>query len=227
MTHDENFAKRAVEYFAGTRGGMFRALFKGDDTQKKMLTEEAENSPQNVADGHDRLSLLEGGVSDKGLVGGGLVADGIVRHKNILLESGRLLQVGALVYRYEEGDLRFLLITSRGTGRWIIPKGWPMPGRSLAKAALREAYEEAGIRGTLDRTSCGCYDYEKHDMAVGTNNRFTVEVYGVAYTQQKKKWPEQAERSFLWVSKEEAIKKLREKGLKKILKNFHLNCQNT
>jgi len=228
MTDDENFDRNATEYF-GEGGGlhMSHTLFKGDDTQKKMLTEEETDSFPNVMDGHGRISFLEGddASADGGLVGRS--GDGIVQHKHILLETGRLLQVGALVYRHEGSEIQFLLITSRGTGRWIIPKGWPMRGRALARAALREAYEESGIRGKLDGTSCGRYDYEKHDMAAGANNRLTVEVYSVSYTQQKKKWPEKCERSLAWVSKDEAVERVYEKGLKKILKDFHPPVRNT
>ena len=75
--------------------------------------------------------------------------------------------MGALVYRLKNDAVEFLLITSRGTGRWIIPKGWPMPGRTLAQAALREAYEEAGIRGIVETSSIGSYQYYKCDMPAG------------------------------------------------------------
>jgi len=146
--------------------------------------------------------------------------DAIVQQKQILLGSGRLLQVGALVYRFDESGLKFLLITSRGTGRWIIPKGWPMPGRTLAQAALREAQEEAGVCGQVFVPSFGRYDYEKGDMPSGVNNCFTVEVYAVLYVRQKKKWRERDQRSLAWLAPDAARDHVREKGLKKILENF-------
>ena len=72
-----------------------------------------------------------------------------------------ILQVAALCYRRSAKGLRILLITSRDTGRWIIPKGWPMRNRSEAQAAAREAWEEAGLRGVIDERSIGFYTYSK------------------------------------------------------------------
>ena len=57
--------------------------------------------------------------------------------------------------------LRILLITSRDTGRWVIPKGWPMRNRTEAEAAAREAYEEAGLRGEVSDRSIGVYTYRQ------------------------------------------------------------------
>jgi len=149
---------------------MSHTLFKSDDTQKKMLIEEEADCSKNITDGYDRVSFLEEVAPADGYFVGGSCAE-IVQHKHILLETGRLLQVGALVYRHEGDEIQFLLITSRGTGRWIIPKGWPMPGCTLAAAASREAYEEAGICGAIEAKVCGSYDYEKGDLARGENNR--------------------------------------------------------
>ncbi len=85
----------------------------------------------------------------------------VATEKRILTPSGRLQQVAALVYRYEAHELQILVITSRGTGRWIIPKGWPQVGRTLADTAAREAYEEAGVRGEISSQPIGSFDYCK------------------------------------------------------------------
>ncbi len=72
------------------------------------------------------------------------------------------VQYAALPYRITKpGVLEFMLITSRGTGRWIIPKGWPMKGRKPPKAAAREAFEEAGLRGEIGGKAVGSFTYEK------------------------------------------------------------------
>ena len=71
------------------------------------------------------------------------------------------LQVAALCWRRSGKGLKILLITSRDTGRWVIPKGWPMRNRSNAQAAAREAYEEAGLRGDVSERSVGIYTYLK------------------------------------------------------------------
>ena len=87
-------------------------------------------------------------------------------------------QVAALPVRLtDDGQLQVLLLTSRGSGRWVIPKGWPMRKRSRAAAAAREAYEEAGLEGTIENeTPIGFYHYDKsHDS--GSKIRVRVEVF--------------------------------------------------
>ena len=71
------------------------------------------------------------------------------------------VQVGALCWRRTGKGVRVMLITSRDTGRWIIPKGWPMRNRTEAEAAAREAWEEAGLRGDILDRSIGVYTYRK------------------------------------------------------------------
>jgi len=114
--------------------------------------------------------------------------------KRITLDNDRLLQVGTLIYRPCAADnlddpptkYEILLITSRGSGRWIIPKGWPMKGHNLPQAAIIEAYEEAGIRGEIHQATIGSYHYKKKDMLAGENNRFEVLVFALLYQCQKK-----------------------------------------
>ena len=69
-----------------------------------------------------------------------------------------LPQVAALpVRRKGDGDIEVLLITSRKTNRWIIPKGWPMKGKKRHEAAAQEALEEAGISGHVHKKPLGSY----------------------------------------------------------------------
>ncbi len=70
------------------------------------------------------------------------------------------MQYAALPYRVRDG-LELLLITSRETGRWVIPKGWPMKGKTAHAAAAREALEEAGLKGKIGKQSLGDYSYGK------------------------------------------------------------------
>jgi 8-oxo-dGTP pyrophosphatase MutT (NUDIX family) len=58
-------------------------------------------------------------------------------------------QFAALCYRVVKKKVKVLVISSRGTGRWIVPKGWPMDGKTPADAALQEAWEEAGVIGKV------------------------------------------------------------------------------
>ena len=70
-------------------------------------------------------------------------------------------QFAALCYRVKDGKTRVLLVTSRGTGRWIIPKGWPMDGKTPAETAAQEAWEEAGVTGKVQDMCLGLFSYRK------------------------------------------------------------------
>ncbi|RUW71189.1 NUDIX domain-containing protein, partial [Mesorhizobium sp. M1E.F.Ca.ET.063.01.1.1] len=71
------------------------------------------------------------------------------------------LQVAALPWRKGENGVEIMLITSRDTGRWVLPKGWPEAREPLCEAAAREAGEEAGLRGTISHLEAGRYFYAK------------------------------------------------------------------
>lgn len=147
-------------------------------------------------------------------------ASSIIRNKRIQLDNGHLLQVGALIYRFVSDELQVMLITSRTTRRWIIPKGWPMPGKTLAEAALQEAYEEAGVRGIIESLPTGHYVYEKSDMSEGRNGPFHVDVFAVAFAHQEKAWPERKKRIFEWMTPAEAAARVTEPELKQIFLEF-------
>ena len=72
-----------------------------------------------------------------------------------------LQQVAALCWRRRKGTVEVLLVTSRETRRWVIPKGWPMDGLADYNAARREAFEEAGVEGHMRREPLGTFFYEK------------------------------------------------------------------
>jgi 8-oxo-dGTP pyrophosphatase MutT (NUDIX family) len=78
-------------------------------------------------------------------------------------KSAVRVQYGVLPYRWnKEEGLQILLVTSRETHRWIVPKGWPIKGLRPAKSAAREAYEEAGVRGSVKARSIAKFVYDKH-----------------------------------------------------------------
>lgn len=153
--------------------------------------------------------------------GSGIVAT----DKRILTSAGRLLQVAALVYRNPGLSPEILLITSRGTGRWITPKGWPKAGKTLHDMALREAFEEAGVRGVVDPDPIGHFDYMKYDLPPEAIPSFTVNVYAVEFERMAKNWPERGQRISEWVSPEEAAKRVDEPELKKLLLNLPENIR--
>lgn len=108
------------------------------------------------------------------------------------------IQYAALPYREIDGDIEVMLVTSRETGRWIIPRGWPMRGMKPHAAARQEAYEEAGLRGRIAKTPLGSYDYLK--KINGTRRNCTVIVFPMLVEEQLPKWPERGQRQLRWLS---------------------------
>ena len=105
-----------------------------------------------------------------------------------------LPQAGVIAYRIRRGKVQVLLMTSRDTGRWIIPKGNIKPDTTPSKAAAQEAFEEAGIKGTIvSSTPLGMYSYFKR-LGSGEARAATAEVFLLQVKKQVKKWPEKGER---------------------------------
>ena len=104
-------------------------------------------------------------------------------------------------YRFNgEGSVEVLLVTSRETGRWIIPKGWPIKGFKPAKTAAREAYEEAGVRGRVSGRPLGSYVYEKRVEDRVASFPCEVQVFPLLVKTHLKKWPEFRQRKVRWFS---------------------------
>jgi hypothetical protein len=88
------------------------------------------------------------------------------------------VQYGALPYRFSQNSaLEILLVTTRGTRRWIIPKGWPIKGLRPPKSAAREAFEEAGVRGKIGAKPVGLFTYDKVLDEAGVSRTCEVKVY--------------------------------------------------
>jgi 8-oxo-dGTP pyrophosphatase MutT (NUDIX family) len=131
----------------------------------------------------------------------------------------RARQVAALSYRKSrDGELQFLLISSRTTRRFILPKGWRMKGKTGAKAAAIEAHEEAGVFGKVAKKPFGSYRYFKR-----TDSEFIlvkVDVYPLEVKGQRGKWLESSERAQSWLCLEDAATLLDEPALVTLLRNF-------
>ena len=130
-------------------------------------------------------------------------------------------QYGALCYRLtkKRAGVEVLLITSRDTGRWVIPKGWPMDGKSACAAAAREAWEEAGVKGTVFPEAVGTYRYLK-GLPHGLKVDCRVRVFPLAVDDLCKNFPEKGERRAEWVTCAEAASRVQEPGLKTLLLAF-------
>jgi 8-oxo-dGTP pyrophosphatase MutT (NUDIX family) len=123
----------------------------------------------------------------------------MVEWRKVNGKSMRIPQSAALPYRRGRRGLEVLLITSRETRRWVLPKGGIMPGMTPYESAAEEAFEEAGIAGRVDRRCIGVYGYRKlRDKGMPY---CTVRVYPMTF--------------------DAASARVRERGLKKILTSFH------
>jgi 8-oxo-dGTP pyrophosphatase MutT (NUDIX family) len=129
------------------------------------------------------------------------------------------IQAAALCLRESRKGREVLMITSRGSGRWVLPKGWPMKGRTLAGAALREAWEEAGVIGTVEDTPVGWYSYEK-TRKDGPPLSCRVEVFRVAVTDLARDWPEARKRRREWMALEQAAGVVTEPQLQALLRRL-------
>jgi 8-oxo-dGTP pyrophosphatase MutT (NUDIX family) len=129
------------------------------------------------------------------------------------------LQVGALCWRMAGGVTRILLITSRDTGRWVIPKGWPMRRRSEAEAAAREAYEEAGVRGEVVARSLGLFAYEKR-LSKSRALMLVVRVFPLEVRELLRTFPETGQRRIKWFTRDKAAERVAEPDLAAIIRGF-------
>ena len=129
------------------------------------------------------------------------------------------LQVAALCWRRSAKGLRILLITSRDTGRWVVPKGWPMRNRSEAQAAAREAFEEAGLRGTVSSRSIGVYTYRKR-LPAGRWIPCVVRVYPLEARTMLQVFPETGQRRAKWFEPAKAARRVGEQELAAMIRAF-------
>jgi 8-oxo-dGTP pyrophosphatase MutT (NUDIX family) len=140
-------------------------------------------------------------------------------YKRLARKSGEGVQVAALPYQSTAEGMQVLLVTSRDTGRWTLPKGWPMKRLLPHEAAATEAFEEAGVRGAADEAAIGTYRYPKR-LRDGTMVRCRVEVFALAVDSECEEWPEQAERNRAWMSPHEAAERVAEPELQALLLAF-------
>jgi 8-oxo-dGTP pyrophosphatase MutT (NUDIX family) len=129
------------------------------------------------------------------------------------------VQYGAVPYRFSPGgEIEVLLITTRETRRWMIPKGWPIKKLSPVKTAMREAYEEAGVSGS-GGPAVGKFQYLKV-LRSGPPQLCEVEVFPLRVEEELDEWPEWQERERRWFKPREAADAVQEPSLRELLTEF-------
>lgn len=128
-------------------------------------------------------------------------------------------QVAALPWRLEDGQRRILMITSRETRRWVIPKGGRMVGKSDPEAAAQEALEEAGVKGEIKDHSIGVFRYAK-GLKDGGQRLCVVSVYPLEVLIQLGAWPEAHQRERRWMTPAEAAEAVHEPDLAALIRDF-------
>lgn len=129
------------------------------------------------------------------------------------------VQYAALPWRRKNGALEFLLITTRNTKRWIVPKGWPESGQSPGASAAREALEEAGVVGEVAAKPLGTFHYTKR-RKTGETLPVQVMLFTLEVARQRRSYPEKHLRQTRWCTPEEALAHISEPGLKRLCNKF-------
>ncbi len=125
-------------------------------------------------------------------------------------------QVAALCWRKHRDRVEVLLITSRDTGRWVLPKGWPVDGRDGPGSAAQEAWEEAGVEGKVSPDIIGLFGYDKV-LTPETARPCMVSVYGLRVATLARRFPERSERRRKWFAADKAARKVAEPELRALL----------
>ncbi|MCV6825220.1 MULTISPECIES: NUDIX hydrolase [Halocynthiibacter] len=137
-----------------------------------------------------------------------------------LIKRPARVQVAVLCYKGNGSDKKVLLVTSRDTGRWILPKGWPIDGKDAPSAAMQEAWEEAGVsEGEVSRKAIGQFSYEKK-MDTGGIEVCETSIFAVNVKKLEDSFPEAAERERKWVTPTEAANMVQEPELQAILEEL-------
>jgi 8-oxo-dGTP pyrophosphatase MutT (NUDIX family) len=142
----------------------------------------------------------------------------LLKRKFLKSSKSKLNQVAALPFRVVDGDVEVLLVTSRETKRWLIPKGWPMKGKKPHKAAAQEAEEEAGVKGKIQDKPLGHYDYWKRRLVHFDLCR--VDVYPLEVSKQLKSWKEKGQREARWFKVQEAADHVLEPALAGLIQSL-------
>jgi 8-oxo-dGTP pyrophosphatase MutT (NUDIX family) len=128
-----------------------------------------------------------------------------------------LIQYGTIALRRgPEGAVELLLVTSRDTGRWVVPRGNPIRGLAPHQSAAQEAWEEAGVRGAVSDQPLGGYRYKKR-RKLGFTVRAQVQLFEMLVTEVLEDWPERHQRRREWFAPAAAAAAVDEPELKALI----------
>ena len=146
-----------------------------------------------------------------------MLHDRVMLRRNSRAASSMARQVAALPLRWDDrGRLRILMVTSRDSGRWVMPKGWTMDGKTPWRAAEIEAREEAGAIGRISSTPIGTYVYDKR-LKGGARVPCLVTLFPLLVSRLEQRWKEAAQRRRRWFSVDAAARAVNEAELARIL----------
>ncbi|MEI7598222.1 MAG: NUDIX hydrolase [Aestuariivirga sp.] len=135
-------------------------------------------------------------------------------------------QIAALPVQFTaDGKLHLYLVTSRGSGQWIIPKGNPIPGLSAHEVAAQEALEEAGLVGSVMPVCVGTFEFERTRRLSGST--CIVDVYPMHVEKQVSKFDEQRQRRVLRCDLETALSVVSSKPLAALIERYGRQCGST
>ncbi len=151
----------------------------------------------------------------------GTILQQLARSPEKLFSGSFRQQIAALCFRRvkQSRDIQILVVTSRESGRWVIPKGWPMKRKKPYEAAAIEAWQEAGVRGKVKKKPVGSYTYLK-SLDDGDVVPCVVDIYQIEVDEVADDFKERGERILDWVSPDEAARRVREIELKSLLVEF-------
>lgn len=128
-------------------------------------------------------------------------------------------QFAALCFRMRDGKPEVLLVTTRGSGRWIVPKGWPMDGKTPMQSAAIEAWEEAGVRGRVHPDCLGLFHYHK-SRAKKPDMPCVAMLYPLEVDETAEDYPEAGQRRRKWLRPKKAAARVAEPELAQMILDF-------
>lgn len=136
-----------------------------------------------------------------------------------LLQRPPALQLAALCQRKTQAGKEVLLVTS-SSGRWILPKGWPIDGMTCPEAAAQEAWEEGGVKASkVGKSSLGSY-FSRKTYNSGRSEPCETMVFKLTVADVKDDFPEANRRERIWVSPAKAAEMVDNAQLKSLLAKF-------